>query len=59
MKEKLETKVEHTFEIDSSILLDLDFNIEVPLEDSMKTKIIIDKPSRKRKTNTDASTRLF
>ena len=54
---KLKTKIVHTFDVESDLMDDLDFNINIqPKNIKKKIKII----EVKRKTfRTDASTRLF
>jgi hypothetical protein len=54
---KLKTKIEHTFDVDSNLLNDLDFTVDIPIESiKRKTKITEVKTQRRKK---DGSTGLF
>lgn len=55
---KLKTKIVHSFDIETNLIEDLEFNIDIPVKSiKKKTKIIIEK--KKSKIKQDASTRLF
>ena len=55
---KLNTKIVHSFDIETNVLDGFDFSFDVSVADiKKKRKIIIEK--RKSKIKNDASTRLF
>jgi hypothetical protein len=55
---KLKTKLIHSFDIDSNLMDDLDFNINIPSK-SIKVKRKIVEVSKKKNLKFDTSTQLF
>lgn len=54
---KLKTKIEHSFEIESDSMDDIDFTVDIPMK-SIKKKVKIVEVKRQN-FKKDASTRLF
>ena len=54
---KLKTQIIHSFDIESDLMDDLEFNVDIPVKNiKVKTKII---EVKKKKLKNDSSTRLF